>query len=43
MGSSHPVNEVRVEKLREELVRWELEKQVVLRRLRAEQQSSGAA
>ncbi|KAG1717553.1 peptidase family M48-domain-containing protein [Suillus lakei] len=28
MGSSHPVNEVRIEKLKSELVRWELEKRV---------------
>lgn len=27
-GSSHPVNEVRIEKLKSELVRWELEKRV---------------
>jgi len=30
MGSSHPVNEVRVEKLKQELLRWETEKQAVL-------------
>ncbi|KAJ8582878.1 hypothetical protein M405DRAFT_846186, partial [Rhizopogon salebrosus TDB-379] len=28
MGTSHPVNEVRIEKLKSELVRWELEKRV---------------
>jgi hypothetical protein len=28
MGTSHPVNEVRVEQLKSELVRWELEKRV---------------
>jgi hypothetical protein len=28
MGSSHPMNEVRIEKLKSELVRWELEKRV---------------
>ncbi|KAF9223364.1 hypothetical protein BS17DRAFT_817666 [Gyrodon lividus] len=32
MGTSHPVNEVRIEKLKSELVRWELEKRVSLRR-----------
>ncbi|KIJ14456.1 hypothetical protein PAXINDRAFT_156119 [Paxillus involutus ATCC 200175] len=32
MGSSHPVNEVRIEKLKSELVRWELEKRVSLRK-----------
>ncbi|KAG6335179.1 hypothetical protein ID866_3905 [Astraeus odoratus] len=32
MGTSHPVNEVRVEKLKSELVRWELEKRVALRK-----------
>ncbi|KAH7911675.1 hypothetical protein BJ138DRAFT_1006101 [Hygrophoropsis aurantiaca] len=35
MGSSHPVNEVRVEKLKGELVRWELEKRVALHKLRS--------
>ncbi|KAG0695183.1 hypothetical protein DFH29DRAFT_956434 [Suillus ampliporus] len=28
MGSSHPVNDVRIEKLKSELVRWELENRV---------------
>jgi len=32
MGSSHPVNEVRIEKLKSELVRWELEKRVAKKR-----------
>ncbi|KAG1770937.1 peptidase family M48-domain-containing protein [Suillus occidentalis] len=32
MGSSHPVNEVRIEKLKSELVRWELEKRVAMKR-----------
>ncbi|KIJ62885.1 hypothetical protein HYDPIDRAFT_176308 [Hydnomerulius pinastri MD-312] len=32
MGASHPVNEVRIEKLKSELVRWELEKRVALRK-----------
>ncbi|KAH7921032.1 hypothetical protein BV22DRAFT_1198490 [Leucogyrophana mollusca] len=32
MGSSHPVNEVRVEKLKSELVRWELEKRAALQK-----------
>ncbi|KAI5998777.1 hypothetical protein EDD15DRAFT_2161480 [Pisolithus albus] len=31
MGASHPVIGVRVERLKDELVRWELEKRVVLR------------
>ncbi|KAH0833342.1 hypothetical protein J3R83DRAFT_12411 [Lanmaoa asiatica] len=39
MGASHPVNEVRIEKLKGELVRWELEKRVAVRR-RAEGKSS---
>ena len=39
MGSSHPVNEVRIEKLKSELVRWELEKRVAVQR-RAEGKSS---
>ncbi|KAF9238523.1 hypothetical protein BU15DRAFT_47588 [Melanogaster broomeanus] len=30
MGASHPVNELRIEKLKSELVRWELEKRVAL-------------
>ncbi|KAN0092707.1 hypothetical protein V8E55_003491 [Tylopilus felleus] len=32
MGASHPVNEVRIEKLKSELVRWELEKRVATQR-----------
>ena len=32
-GQRHPVDEVRVEKLKGELVRWELERRVALRRL----------
>lgn len=36
MGSAHPVNEVRVERLKEELLRWDTEKQNVLRRLQWE-------
>ncbi|KAH7884765.1 hypothetical protein F5I97DRAFT_1812353 [Phlebopus sp. FC_14] len=32
MGSTHPMNDVRVEKLKSELVRWELEKRVALRK-----------
>lgn len=35
MGASHPVNSVRVEKLKKELVRWELEKRVALRKREA--------
>lgn len=32
MGTSHPVHEVRIKKLKSELVRWELEKRVAVRR-----------
>lgn len=32
MGTSHPVHEVRIEKLKSELVRWELEKRVAVQR-----------
>ncbi|KAL4062899.1 peptidase family M48-domain-containing protein [Scleroderma yunnanense] len=32
MGASHPVNEVRVDKLKGELLRWELEKRVALQK-----------
>jgi hypothetical protein len=39
MGASHPVHEVRIEKLKSELVRWELEKRVTVQR-RAEGKSS---
>ena len=35
MGSRHPVNQVRVEKLREELNRWRAERERVLTELRA--------
>lgn len=35
VGSSHPVNEDRVEKLREELGRWRTERERVLTELRA--------
>lgn len=31
MGASHPVNNVRIERLKDELVRWELEKRVALK------------
>lgn len=33
MGSGHPVEEVRVERLKEELLRWETERQAALARL----------
>jgi hypothetical protein len=33
MGSGHPVNEVRVDGLKNELVRWEIERQAALIRL----------
>ncbi|KAF8442289.1 peptidase family M48-domain-containing protein [Boletus edulis BED1] len=39
MGASHPVNEVRIERLKSELVRWELEKRVAVQR-RAEGKSN---
>jgi hypothetical protein len=39
VGSGHPVNEVRVEKLREELDRWRTEREHVLAKLRAKQGS----
>lgn len=32
MGASHPVHEVRIERLKSELVRWELEKRVAVQR-----------
>lgn len=32
MGASHPVHQVRIEKLKSELVRWELEKRVAVRK-----------
>lgn len=35
MGSGHPVNEVRVEKLREELGRWRTERERVLSELQS--------
>lgn len=37
MGSGHPVNEVRVEKLREELGRWRTERERVLSGLQTKQ------
>lgn len=37
MGSGHPVNEVRVEKLREELGRWRTERGRVLTQLQTTQ------
>ena len=37
MGSGHPVNEVRVEKLREELDRWRTERERVLAELQTKQ------
>ena len=43
VGSGHPVNEVRVEKLREELDRWRIERERVLAKLRANRGSSIAA
>ena len=40
VGSGHPVNGVRVEKLREELDRWRTERERVLANLRANRRSS---
>lgn len=41
MGNAHPVNEVRVERLKQELVRWETEKRAaLLRQHRLPQRSS---
>jgi hypothetical protein len=40
MGKGHPVNQVRVEKLREELDRWRMERDRVLTELRARQVSA---
>jgi hypothetical protein len=37
MGSGHPGNQVRVEKLREELDRWRTERERVLTELRVRQ------
>lgn len=37
MGSGHPVNDVRVEKLREELGRWRTERERVLIKLQTKQ------
>jgi hypothetical protein len=39
VGSGHPVNEVRVEKLREELHRWRTERERVLTKLQAKRGS----
>jgi hypothetical protein len=35
MGSTHPVHELRVKSLRDELARWEKERQSVMARLQA--------
>lgn len=43
VGPGHPVNEVRVEKLREELHRWRTERQRVLAKLQAKRGSVAAA
>jgi hypothetical protein len=40
MGKGHPVNQVRVEKLREELDRWRTEREHVLTELRTRQVSA---
>lgn len=42
MGSGHPVNQVRVEKLREELNRWRTERERVLAELRSRQAPGSA-
>ncbi|KAI0264419.1 hypothetical protein BC834DRAFT_826391 [Gloeopeniophorella convolvens] len=41
MGQAHPVNEVRVEKLREELSRWRVERERVLAELQARDAGAG--
>jgi len=42
VGTGHPVNEVRVEKLREEIYRWRTERERVLARLQAKRGSATA-
>jgi hypothetical protein len=42
MGSGHPVNEVRIEKLREELDRWRTERERVLTELQTRRGSANA-
>jgi hypothetical protein len=37
MSAGHPANDIRVEKLKGELVRWENERQEALNRLAAEE------
>jgi len=41
MGSTHPVHELRVTRLRGELARWETERQSMIARLRASQGADG--
>ncbi|KAJ8072510.1 hypothetical protein PM082_016069 [Marasmius tenuissimus] len=43
MGSAHPVNEVRVDKLKSELVRWETERRAALLRLKNKPQESSVS
>ncbi|KAF8656244.1 hypothetical protein AX16_002680 [Volvariella volvacea WC 439] len=43
MGDTHPVNAVRVEKLKEELVRWEKERLAALKRMETERARANAA
>ena len=43
MGSAHPVNEVRVDKLKSELVRWEIERRAALLRLKNKPQESSVS
>jgi hypothetical protein len=40
MGSTHPMNEMRISKLKDELVRWELERRVAVSRRDAERTPS---
>jgi Zn-dependent protease with chaperone function len=42
MGSTHPMNELRVDKLRDELVRWELERRVAMSQIREDANNASA-
>lgn len=42
MGSSHPMNVVRVERLKEELRRWELQREAAQLRLRQQEERLAA-
>jgi len=41
MGSTHPMNEMRVDKLKDELFRWELERRVAVSRIQAATDGAG--